>query len=89
MRPVGALAAGLLAFNGHHVFWSQLAKMYSMACFLGLLSTVLLILASKDGARRLVFQFLYSGATLIGLATTVYFWPLLFWVKHSLFKYSF
>lgn len=33
----GALAAGLLALNGFHLFWSQAARMYAAGTFLGLL----------------------------------------------------
>ena len=42
------LAAAMLAVNGFHLYWSQIARMYSMACFLGLLSTVLLVLIVKQ-----------------------------------------
>lgn len=75
--PAALLAAGLLAFNGHHVFWSQLAKMYAMACFLGLFSTVLLILANQVGTRRRLFLFVYLFVTLAGLATTIWYWSIL------------
>jgi len=75
-RFTGLLAAGMLAFNGLHIYWSQEAKLYIMGCFLGLLSTVLLVLMSKGGTRQKVSQILYLGSTLTGLATTVYFWPI-------------
>jgi 4-amino-4-deoxy-L-arabinose transferase-like glycosyltransferase len=73
----GLVAAAMLAFSGYQVFWSQLAKSYVIACFFGLLSTVLLILASREGRRQGMFQILYSGVTLIGLATSHYIWPIL------------
>jgi 4-amino-4-deoxy-L-arabinose transferase-like glycosyltransferase len=75
-RFTGLLAAGMLAFNGLHIFWSQEAKLYIMGCFLGLLSTVFLVLMPKGGARQKIAQFVYLGSTLAGLATTVYFWPI-------------
>jgi hypothetical protein len=42
-RWTGLIGMALLAFNGHHLYWSQMARMYSMLCFLGLLSTLLLV----------------------------------------------
>ncbi len=83
-RLTALLGAGLLAFNGHHIFWSQIARPYSMACFLGLLSTVLLLLARRKGNPQRVFLWLYLVITLYGLSTTYYFWLLfaiqIFWV---------
>jgi 4-amino-4-deoxy-L-arabinose transferase-like glycosyltransferase len=70
------LAAAMLALNGFHVYWSQAARMYSMACFLGLLSTVLLLLIVRQSTRRRMYKILYVVFTLAGLATHVYFWPL-------------
>ncbi|MEX0802420.1 MAG: glycosyltransferase family 39 protein [Candidatus Binatia bacterium] len=70
----GLLAAAMLAANGLHLYWSQTARMYSMSCFLGLLSTVLLVLISKNGVRRRTYPVLYVVFTVIGLATHVYFW---------------
>ena len=46
------LAAAMLALNGLHLYLSQTARMYSMACFLGLLSTVILAILVKEGAPR-------------------------------------
>jgi 4-amino-4-deoxy-L-arabinose transferase-like glycosyltransferase len=68
------LAAAMLAANGLHLYWSQAARMYSMACFLGLLSTVLLVLIIKH--RHWTYHLLYVVVTVAGLATHVYFWPL-------------
>ena len=72
----GLLAAAMLAANGRHVYWSQTARMYSMACFLGLSSTVLLILNLKTAGRRRIYRALYFVFTLAGLATHVYFWAI-------------
>jgi len=76
-RAAGLLAAAMLALNGQQVFWSQLAKSYAMGCFLGLLATVLLVLASKAGARQRLLQVLYVVTVLAGVSTTPFFWPLL------------
>jgi Dolichyl-phosphate-mannose-protein mannosyltransferase len=70
------LAAAMLALNGLHLYWSQTARMYSMACFLGLLSTVLLVLIVKQGTRQRTYRILYVVFTVAGLATHVYVWPL-------------
>lgn len=75
-RLAAALAAGMLALNGYHIFWSRVAKMYMMATALGLLSTYLLISLWKARQPRLLWQMLYFGATLMGLGTVVFFWPL-------------
>src|SRR5262249_54070302 len=53
------LAAAMLALNGLHLHLSQTARMYSMACFLGLLSTVLLVRMVKQAARQLTDRVLY------------------------------
>jgi uncharacterized membrane protein len=72
----GLLAAGMLALNGYHIYWSQTAKMYAMGCFLGLLSTVLLLAATRNGRRQPLFATLYAIVTLAGLGTVVHFWLL-------------
>ena len=70
------LAAAMLALNGLNLQQSQTARMYSMACFLGLLSTVLLVTLVRRGGRSLTYCVLYVIVTLAGLWTHVYFWPL-------------
>ena len=70
------LAAAMLALNGLHLYLSQTARMYSMACFLGLLSTVILAILVKRGGPPLTYCVLYVIVTVAGLATHVYFWPL-------------
>jgi 4-amino-4-deoxy-L-arabinose transferase-like glycosyltransferase len=81
---VGLLASALLALNGHHVYWSQIARMYTLACFLGLLSTLLVLRIARGGPRPLVALHLYSLSTLAGLATVIFYWPIflvqIFWV---------
>lgn len=78
------LASAMLALNGFHMFYSQIARMYAMACFLGLLSTWLLVLLSRRPSRPLIYCVLYVVVTISGLASHVYVWPLfitqLLWV---------
>jgi uncharacterized membrane protein len=90
-RLTALLAAGMLAFNGHHIFWSQTAKMYYMGCFLGLLSTVLLVWITRSARWQWIWQSLYLVVTLAGMATVLFFWPIfltqMLWVfANSLFK---
>jgi hypothetical protein len=73
---VGMLAAAMLALNGHHILCSQTAKMYAMGCFLGLLSTVLLLSMTRQAERLRLGLFFYSVSTLTGLATVVFYWPI-------------
>lgn len=88
------LAAGMLALNGYHILWSQIAKMYMMGLFLGLLSSVLLVLLIRNnsGIRRWLLGFLYLVAVLSGLATTVWVWPIfithILWVLKSTWRNS-
>lgn len=75
-RTTALLAASLLAFNGYHILWSQIARPATVACFLGLLSTTLLLLVARGGRWQRAWLILYSITTLIGLATLYYFWPI-------------
>src|SRR5580693_7261021 len=43
-RVPAGVAAAFLAFNGYHIIWSQTGRMYSMLCFVGLVTTVILLL---------------------------------------------
>jgi len=75
-RRAAWVAGALLALNGLHVRWSQIARMYSLACFLGLLATVLLLLLAQGRGPRRLLGALYVLVILAGLGTNVYFWPL-------------
>jgi 4-amino-4-deoxy-L-arabinose transferase-like glycosyltransferase len=76
-RPAaGWIGTVLLAFNGYHIAWSGFARMYSMACFLGLLSSALLLLALKDVAIARTARGLYVVVTLLALSTHIFLWPL-------------
>jgi hypothetical protein len=44
------LAAAFIAFNGHQIYWSVQARMFTMALFIGLLSTLLMLgILTNDG----------------------------------------
>jgi len=76
-RVPGCIAALLLAFNGYATVLSQTADTYSLACFLSLLATILLILLSQETSRRRVIEFCYGAVMLVGLASHHFFWALL------------
>lgn len=89
----GLLSAAMLAANGLHVYWSQTARMYSMACFLGLLSTVILVFIIKNAGPKWIYRVLYFIVTIAGLAAHVYVWAVFatqaMWVlARSLRKHS-
>jgi 4-amino-4-deoxy-L-arabinose transferase-like glycosyltransferase len=75
-RRAALVAAGLLALNGHHLYWSQMARMYAPAAFLGLLSTWLLWRVLDGGGWRARAAYVLVGASM--LWTQMYCWPLLF-----------
>lgn len=73
----GILSMALMAFNGHQIYWSQMARMYAMLCFLGLLSTLLLLKLLSETRRRHVLEPFYVAVSVWGLATEIFFWPFL------------
>lgn len=50
--PTGFLAAAFLAFNGHQIYWSRIARPATLICALGLLSCVLLLPATRRQGPR-------------------------------------
>ncbi len=76
-NAAGWIAAALITVNGHHIFWSQIARMFTLACCLGLLATILLLQLSKQSQPSRSLQFLYVAVLLIGLCTHVFFWLIL------------
>jgi predicted membrane-bound mannosyltransferase len=75
-RWTALLAAALLALNGHHVFWSQMARMYVMASCLCLASTLCLLRLLAHGRRS--DEALYVATTTAAVWTTEFGWPFLF-----------
>jgi hypothetical protein len=75
-RWAGVLAAVLLAFSGFHVFWSQVARMFALECFLGLAATILLLRIARSRKRNAFLIAVYVCLILAGLASHVFFWTL-------------
>lgn len=75
---IGLISAALLAFNGFQIYWSQMARMYAMTCFLGLLSTLLLLQLVTETRVRPVREALYVFVSFLGAFTEILFWPFLF-----------
>jgi hypothetical protein len=69
------LAAALLAFNGHQVYWSVHARMFTMICFIGLVSSLLLLKLLEEPFPRPILEVLYVFSCLLGMATHIFFWP--------------
>ena len=72
----GAIAAAMLAFSGYHVFWSRVARMFALDCFLGLAATVLLLWIVRRSRPRDWWLAVYALLIVAGVATHVFFWPL-------------
>lgn len=66
-------AAALLALHGHHVFWSQQARMWVFLAALGLLSLWLLDSLGRDYRRGKAVA--YVAVVAVGLWTEYSFWP--------------
>jgi 4-amino-4-deoxy-L-arabinose transferase-like glycosyltransferase len=76
-RTAGWIAAVLLAVHGHHVFWSQVARMFTLTCFLGLLATCLLLVMAKEPHAPKWLGLLYVTVVLLGVSCHIFFWALL------------
>lgn len=76
-RTAGWIAAALLAVHGHHVFWSQVARMFTLTCFLGLLATCLLLVIAIDSHAPRWLGLLYVTVVLLGVCCHIFFWALL------------
>jgi uncharacterized membrane protein len=75
-RMAGSVAAALLACSGYHVFWSKVARMFALECFLGLAASVLLLLIARSSRRRAILIAAYVIVILAGVASHVFFWSL-------------
>src|SRR5215813_3948901 len=71
-RLAGGVAAILLAASGYHIFWSQVARMFALACFLGLASTVVLLLIARGSRHRSLLTAVYVVLILAGVASHVF-----------------
>jgi hypothetical protein len=70
---VALTAAALLALHGHHLFWSQQARMWVFLAFLGVFSVVLL--QSLHRRTRGVTAAAYVFVVSLGLWLEYSFWP--------------
>lgn len=75
-RNAGWIAAILLTVHGHHVFWSQVARMFTLVCFLGLLATCLLLVIAKECQAPKWLGLLYILVVLLGVSCHIFFWAL-------------
>jgi 4-amino-4-deoxy-L-arabinose transferase-like glycosyltransferase len=75
-RAAGWVAAVLMAASGYHAFWSSISRMFSLACFLGLLSTILLMHLTREKESNRLRMAAYAAITFLGLASHVFYWPL-------------
>lgn len=73
----GLVGAGLLALNGHHVYWMQNARMYEPSLAFGLLSVWLWIRLLERRRWSVWEAVAYVAATAAGAYLQVYFWPFL------------
>lgn len=73
----GLASAALLALNGHQIYWSQMARPYILATFLGLLSTYLLTGLLQQTRRQRLKEIAYIAVTWMGVFTQIFFWPFL------------
>jgi len=76
-RDAGWIAAALVAVNGHLIFWSQIARMFTLACCLGLVATVLLLKIARQAHPSRTLHLLYAVTMLLGLSTHIFFWLIL------------
>ena len=67
---VGALAALLLALQGYHFYWSQIARMYSAGAFWSLLGTYLVFALAETQLRHTGLEVAYVFKVIAGVQTT-------------------
>ncbi len=75
-RLTAFLATLMLALNGHHILWSQIARPYIWACLMGIIATALLLSLLNSSRLNYLNLFAYLSVVLLGLMTSYYFWPL-------------
>jgi 4-amino-4-deoxy-L-arabinose transferase-like glycosyltransferase len=84
LRKEGVLASFLWATAGLPIYLAQEARMYPLACFLGVLATVLLVESYwGDRSRQRLVIGAYVLAILGGLSTSHFFWLIL--IAHMLY----
>ena len=76
-RRVGLWSAGLVAFSGFHIYWSQFARMYAMGCFLALLSSYSLLQILRKSELPHRWELAYLVASWLAIYTQTFFWTVL------------
>ena len=91
-QAAGWIAAALVAVNGHLIFWSRIARMFTLVCCLGLLATILLLKIAQHDHASTTLKFLYAAIMLLGLYTHIFFWLILaahmFWTLASAWSHK-
>jgi len=78
LRKAGVLGSWLWATAGAPIYLAQEARLYPLACFLGVLATILLVESYRGDLRRQRFiTGAYVLVTLAGLSVSHFFWPIL------------
>ena len=75
-RAAGWVAALLVAANGYLVLFDQVARPLSLACVLGLLATVLLLLVTQRDRESRGLSGLYVLVLVLGVSVHFFFWVL-------------
>jgi 4-amino-4-deoxy-L-arabinose transferase-like glycosyltransferase len=88
-RDVGCLGAILLAINGFHVEYSQVARSYSLFLFLVTLSSLFFLQSIREGSRRNWIRYIVTStlaiyAHLFAVLVLVAHWVFLFFIPRRL-----
>jgi 4-amino-4-deoxy-L-arabinose transferase-like glycosyltransferase len=73
----GFLGAAFMAFNGHQIYWSRIARPATLVCALGLLSCIFLLLSIRRQGSGRGYAWLYMLVAFAGLTSEHYFWMIL------------
>lgn len=73
-RAAGLWAAALLAFNGFHIFWSGMARMYAPGAFFSLLATLVLVRLASSAKASLPLRLGYVASLAAAVHTTELNW---------------
>ncbi len=82
---VAVLSTSILAFHGHQIYWSQMAKQWVLLGLVGILTTFLISrLSKKWNPKSAIF---YTLCSAFGLWIDSYFWPIfaaqILWVLYN------
>lgn len=71
---IGMTAAFALALHGYHIEWSQIARMYVVGAFFGMLALWLAMILVNAPQKRPGVEFAYFLVLVAGVQTTELFW---------------